>query len=163
MSRRRAQNDFESELIFHEREWRVQRIGWVVLTIFLALALAGLFGGGPLSRAHVEGPAGRVEYERFVRYGASTTLTVMPATDALHGVSRIEVSAAYLQAFRVEGITPEPSAVRMVGGQLVYEFATAAPGASVTFNLHPQRLWRHRAQLAIDAGAPLEISQLTYP
>jgi hypothetical protein len=155
--------DLDRQLRFHRREWRVQRIGWVCVALFLALALAGLFGGGPLSRVYAEGPEGRVEYERFVRSGAPTTLTVMPATGARHGVSRIEVTAAYLEAFEVESITPEPSAVRMVGEQLVYEFAAAAPGASVSFHLQPQRLWRHRAQLTIDAGAPLEISQLTYP
>jgi hypothetical protein len=45
----------------------------------------------------------------------------------------------------------------------VYEFASAAPGASISFHLRPQRLWRHTSGVSIDGGAPVEISQLTYP
>jgi hypothetical protein len=161
MSRSRKPNDFESELIFHEREWRIQRIGWIVLTIFLALAFAGLFGGGPLSHARVGGATGSIEYEHFVRGGTSTDLVVTPAAAAA-GVHRIEIPSDYLEAFRVESITPEPTAVRMSGESLVYEFAAGAHGSSISFHIHPQRLWRHRAVLRID-GAPLEIWQLTYP
>lgn len=162
MKRRPAQDDFESQLAFHRTEWRIQRIGWVLVALFLALALGGLFGNGPLSRAHADGAAGRIEYQRFVRYGLSTDLVVTPAGSA-HGVNRVEISAAYLEAFRIEHITPEPAAVRMTGATLVYEFASAAPGASISFQMHPQRLWRHTAAVTIDGGAPLEMSQLTYP
>jgi hypothetical protein len=161
MSRRRAQDDFDSEQIFHENEWRIQRIGWIVLTIFLALAFAGLFGGGPLSHVRVDGAAGSIEYEHFVRSGTSTELVVTPAAAAA-GAHRIEIPSEYLEAFRIESITPEPAAVRMSGRHLAYEFAAGAPGSSISFQIHPQRLWRHRAVVRLD-GAPLEIWQLTYP
>jgi hypothetical protein len=154
--------DLEKQLRFHRREWRVQRIGWVVVAIFLALALAGLFGGGPLSHTRASGTEGVVEYERFVRNGAPTELVVTPSGSS-HGVSRIEITSEYLEAVRVVRITPEPAAVRISGARLVYEFAAAAPGASVTFHIDPQHLWRHRAEVTIDAGAPLPIWQLTYP
>ena len=162
MSQRHAQDDFESQLAFHRREWRIQRIGWVLVALFLALAAGGLFGNGPLSRAHADGATGRIEYQRFVRYGLSTDLVVTPAGSA-QGVNRVEISAAYLEAFRIEEITPEPAAVRMIGASLVYEFASAAPGASISFHIRPQRLWRHSAAVRIDGGAPLAMSQLTYP
>ena len=160
MSRSRKPDDFESELIFHEKEWRIQRIGWIVLTIFLALAVAGLFGGGPLSHARVGGAAGSIEYEHFARSGSSTDLVVTPASAG--SVHRIEIPSGYLEAFRIESITPEPTAVRMAGQRLIYEFAAGAPGSSISFHIHPQRLWRQRAVVRID-GAPLEIRQLTYP
>jgi hypothetical protein len=158
----RSQEDRDDELIFHRKEWRIQRVGWVLVALFLAFALGGLFGSGPLSRAHADGAAGRVEYERFLRYGSSTDLVITPA-GAAHGVSRIEIDTEYLEAFRVEHITPEPAAVRMTGRRLLYEFSRAAPGASISFSIRPQRLWSHRAAISIDGGAPLEISQLTYP
>jgi hypothetical protein len=162
MTRSRAQQDFESELIFHEREWRIQRVGWALLVLFLAFALGGLFGNGPLSRTRADGAAGRVEYQRFVRYGLSTDLVVTPTASA-QGVNRIEIDADYLEAFRVEHITPEPTAVRLSGPRIVYEFASTAPGASISFHIRPQRLRRHTSGVRIDGGAPVEISQLTYP
>ena len=161
-SRSQKQDDFESELVFHRTEWRVQRIGWVLVALFLAFAVAGLFGNGPLSRVHIQNAAGRIDYERFTRYGLSTDLVVTPVSGA-QGVSRVAISANYLEGFRIERTTPQPAAVRMTGPDIVYEFASAAPGASISFHIRPQQLWRHSAAVTIDGGAPLHISQLTYP
>lgn len=163
MSRSRAQDDVDSDLVFHHREWRIQRIGWVLVALFLTLALVGLFGNGPLSHARAGNAAGSIEYERFVRSGLSTELVVTPADGVASGVRRVAITANYLEAFRIEGITPEPTAVRMTGQLLVYEFASAASGASISFHIHPQRLGRHTAEVRIDAGTPLAIRQLTYP
>jgi hypothetical protein len=162
MTRSRASGDLDSDLAFHRREWHIQRIGWALIALFLACALGGVFGNGPFSRAHADGAAGRIDYERFVRSGLSTDLVVTP-TGSARGVNRIEIDGSYLEAFRVERITPEPAAVRIIGGKLVYEFASTAPGASISFAIRPQRLWRHSAAVSIDGGAPVEISQLTYP
>jgi hypothetical protein len=162
MGRSRAQQDFEDELQFHQREWRIQRAGWVLLAVFLAFALGGLFGNGPLSRSHADSASGQVEYERFVRYGLTTDLVVTP-TGSAQGVNRVELDADYLEAFRVERITPEPASVRIKGSHIVYEFASTEPDAAISFHIRPQQLWRHTSVVSIDGGAPIEISQLTYP
>jgi hypothetical protein len=162
MSRAPERCDSESDHRFHRTEWRVQRIGWVLVALFLVLAFAGLFGNGPLSRAHADNGAGRLEYQRFTRFGLSTDLVVTPAARA-HDVTRIEISSDYLEAFRVEHVTPEPAAVRLAGPNIIYEFASGTPGASISFHITPQRLWRRSATITIDGGAPLRISQLTYP
>jgi hypothetical protein len=162
MSDRQGQHELQSERIFHEREWRIQRIGWTLLTVFLALALAGLFGGGPLSHAHALGAQGRIDYERFIRQGSPTELVITPSNGAARGIS-IEITADYLAAFRVDDITPTPTTVRIAGDRLVYEFATAEPGASIAFHFDPQRLWHRRALVKIGGGAPLRIWQITYP
>ncbi|HKQ11989.1 MAG TPA: hypothetical protein VJT80_01060 [Steroidobacteraceae bacterium] len=162
MSRAPERCDSESDHRFHRTEWRVQRIGWVLVALFLVLAFAGLFGNGPLSRAHADNGAGRLEYQRFTRFGLSTDLVVTPAASA-HGVIRVEISSDYLEAFRVEHVTPEPAAVRLAGPNIIYEFASGTPGASISFHITPQRLWRRSATITIDGGAPLRISQLTYP
>lgn len=162
MTRSQAQQDFDAELEFHEREWRIQRVGWVLVVLFLACALGGLFGNGPLSRSHADGASGRVEYERFLRYGLSTDIVIGP-TGSAQGVNRVEIDADYLEALRIERITPEPAAVRISGPRIAYEFATTAPGASISFHVRPQQLWRQTSAVRIDGGAPLEISQLVYP
>ena len=162
MSRAPERCDSESDHRFHRNEWRVQRIGWVLVALFLAFAVAGLFGNGPLSRAHADNGAGRLDYQRFTRFGLSTDLVVTPAASA-HGITRIAISRDYLEAFRVEHLTPEPAAVRLAGPNIIYEFASAAPGAAISFHITPQRLWRRSVTITIDDGAPLHISQLTYP
>jgi hypothetical protein len=158
---RTGPEDLERQLRFHRTEWRVQHIGWVFVALFLVLALAGLFGGGPLSHARAEAATGRIDYEHFVRNGAPAELVI--TSTGGKGVSSIEISADYLEAFRLERVTPEPTSVRRVGGQLVYEFASPSAGAVISFQVDPQQLWRHRAVLRIDNGPPLAIWQLTYP
>jgi len=163
MGRMPIEEKLDRQLKFHRVEWRIQRLGWIVLTAFLALAFAGLFGGGPLSHTRAEGASGRIEYERFVRYGSPSEFVVTPASGAAQGISRIEITSDYLEAFRIERITPEPTNVRMSGQRLIYEFSAAGSGASISFHVDPHRLWRHRAVVQIDGGPPLEIWQLTYP
>jgi hypothetical protein len=153
----------DRQLKFHRVEWRIQRIGWIVVVVFLVAAGAGLFGNGPLSHASAASAEGRVEYERFLRYGSPSQIVITPTSRAAHGISRIEISSEYLEGFRIESITPEPANVHMAGQQLVYEFTAAGSGASISIHVDPQRLWRHRAVVRIDGGAPLEIRQLTYP
>lgn len=36
MSRADAQDDLDAQLKFHQREWHIQRIGWVLVTLFRA-------------------------------------------------------------------------------------------------------------------------------
>jgi hypothetical protein len=163
MGRMPIEEKLDRQLKFHRVEWRIQRIGWIVLTTFLVLAFAGLFGGGPLSHAHAEGPTGRIEYERFVRFGTPSEFAVTPTTGAEHGINRVEITSDYLEAFRIERITPEPATVRMSGQRLVYEFTAVGSGASISFHFDPHRLWQHRALVRINGGTPLEIRQLTYP
>lgn len=162
MSKRRTHEAVDTDLAFHLHEWRIQRVGWGLLTLFLALALAGLFGQGQLSYRRIANSAGSVEYERFARSGLSTVIVVTPSRNT-QGVSRVAITADYLESFRVEQITPEPTAVRVDGRQLVYEFAGAASDTSITFHIHPQRLGRHTADVIVDGGAPLAIRQFTYP
>lgn len=47
------QNEQKSDLeltedfTFEQREWKVQRLGWLIMGLSTALALLGLFGPGP--------------------------------------------------------------------------------------------------------------------
>lgn len=156
---------FQSELAFHQREWRIQRIGWVFIALVPLLALAGFFGGGPLSEVRVTDAAvGTLQYERFVRRGAGTVVTIEPGanTRPAKGV-RVALASDYLRAFRIEQITPEPSHTRLARGQVIYEFEQAEPGATITFHLQPQEIGTHRTELTVGASAPVTVRQFTYP
>jgi len=163
MSRAPERCDSDADHRFHRNEWRIQRIGWVLVALFLALAVAGLFGNGPISRVHAGNGTGQLDYQRFTRYGLTTDLVITPTAGKHDDVIRIEISSDYLEAFRLDHVTPDPVAVRLAGPNLVYEFASGEPGSSISFHINPQRLWRRSGTIRIDGGAPLDISQLTYP
>lgn len=53
---------------FHQRIWRLQRVGWIAMLLVALAGLVGLLGPGSWSRTRVEHPAGlRVEHTLFAR------------------------------------------------------------------------------------------------
>jgi hypothetical protein len=106
----------DDDLPYQRREWRAQRFGWWALTVFVAAAALGVFGGGPLSRATAASADGglRLDYDRFVRSGAPARMLVhvagSPAPDpgrALH----LEFSRDFIDAIgsSVSPRSPRPS------------------------------------------------------
>ncbi|HET8720461.1 MAG TPA: hypothetical protein VFM24_00430, partial [Nitrospira sp.] len=45
---------FDQDLRFQERIWRIERVGWLAMAAILFAAVLGLFGRGLLSQASVE-------------------------------------------------------------------------------------------------------------
>src|SRR5215213_3802507 len=70
--------DIAEDVLFQERTWAVQRIGWWAMGLLIVLALAGLFAAGPLSSTQTQDPTGalRAEYQRFLRLQAPSTLVL---------------------------------------------------------------------------------------
>ena len=48
--------EIEQDHDFQRRSWRLQRAGWIVLSLVLLAGLLGLFGSGPLAHATVGAP-----------------------------------------------------------------------------------------------------------
>lgn len=160
--------DIRDDVAFQRREWRVERAAWVLAALLLALALAGLFGGGPLSWAGAGSPDGvvHVAYERFVRGHSPTTLEVRVAPQAVReGRIRLGVSQEFLETVTVESVTPQPSRVVGGTGTLVYEFDTdrAEEPLAVAFDLRAERTWLHRARIGVEGSEPVRFWQFVYP
>lgn len=150
--------EIDSEIQFQQRVWAVQRIAWIVIGALVVAALAGVFGQGPFSRAVVEGGAGRIEYERFVRLQAATRLRfVLPASD-----NELSLHRQYLESFRVERITPEPREVEASADWLIYRFSGKG-GMAVTIDLMPETFGRVLGRAQDAAGRSVEFRQLIYP
>ena len=158
----RERQGAEAALTFHRRKWRVQRICWVALLALLGLALAGLFGNGPLSAVTKNGTSASIEYQRFVRHAGHTTLVVRPRTPQHGEAVTIALSGTYLEAFKLEHTVPEPQEVARDGEQVVFTFASRAASAPVVFYFEPDRLGAHTTQVVI-AGETLPVRQFTYP
>lgn len=165
MERKRVSSlQIEEDLGFHETSWRVAR---VTLTLLIAVMLAtaiGAFGGGPLSHARALDSTGanRVEFERLLRFGASTRLRIHlgPARD---GVATFTLDRVFVEAYQILRITPEPESASLIQEGVAYRFAVE-PGsdAEVLLELQPARRWLVRG--TIRAGdAPLTLTQFVFP
>jgi hypothetical protein len=160
--------EIDQDLSFQEREWRLQRIGWCVIALLIVAALLGLTGSGPLARA-TAGETGaplQLEYSRFVRLDAPTTLEVEIAGEAVTGEQvELQVARDYLRSTRVEEIVPEPAEVRSAGEHLVFVFPVDEPGQPllVTFDLRHTDFGATSGEVGLADGMALEFGQFVLP
>ena len=156
-------SDLKEDLTFQRREWRMQHVGWWALTAFVLGATLGLFGKGPLSHAVAgshEGPLW-LEYDRFVRVGTVSRI-------AIHGTAPspaldLRLSREFLDANRIERITPPPASVEIGPSETRLRFSREAAGPfTILLDVQPLRGWRNRAWVAAAGGAPLRFTQFAY-
>ena len=156
--------DVEEDPGFQRGQWRISRLVWACLLVTMAATLLGVFGNGPLSRAHAADPGAAlsVEYQRVVRLGSPTRL-VVHARSTRAGPLQLRLGRSLLQAFRLEQVTPEPmSAVALPDG-VEYRFETGASDAvAVTFDLEAATPWRVAGWIGTPGGT-IRISQFVLP
>jgi hypothetical protein len=153
--------ELDRHLPFQRREWRAQQIGWVALGLFLAAALAGLFGSGPLSSTRAFASEGGlvVDYQRFVRAGAAQRLLFEIDTPGA-GPVQLRLSRGYLDAVRVEHVLPPPASTTATGEWTTFVFA---PGTRVvTLDGEARGPGRLALSAATGAGASVALWQLAY-
>jgi hypothetical protein len=153
------------DLEFQRREWRVQHVGWWVLTSFVVAAAAGLFGNGPVSHARVGDPTRlSVEYDRFTRLGAHTRLVVQGALPVTDGPVELSLDRTYFESFRVVRITPEPQGIAIGEQSVTLRFdrePARAGGYTIILDVEPLRAGRRNARINA-SGSALSWRQFTY-
>ncbi len=158
--------EVSEDMAFQRREWTAERVGWALLGLLVVAAVLGLFAGGPLSNATAGGGGDlRVEYDRFLRLKAPTSLRVrLPAGVASEGKVRLAVSREYSEAMQVNQVTPQPDSVETGATEVVYVFSVATPDepTAVEFELHSDELWVVPAAVSTGGGRA-EFSHFVYP
>lgn len=156
----------EQDLEFHRRSWRVQRVCWALLALFLLAALGGLMGAGPLSDDTLSAADGRfeLEYERFVRMHAPSRLRIHFAPEAVRaGELRVWLDRRYVEDTRLDAVVPQPTRVELGADRLTYVFAAAeGEPAAVTFDLQLNKFGRVTGRCGI-GDSSVEFRQLAYP
>ncbi|MBB3101724.1 hypothetical protein [Azomonas macrocytogenes] len=108
------------EQIAHQRKiWKCERVGFFMLLAFVSMSLAGLFSSGPLSTQRSTSPEQRltVEYERFLRNGASSRITLTVQARASAQVT-LSIGRALLENCNIEGLQPHSLVARSHQGGL---------------------------------------------
>jgi hypothetical protein len=161
MSKKTRTLEIEEDINFQQREWFFQRIGKVMLFLFVGAALVGLTGmGGPLSHRDVSDAGGtvHVEYERFVRRNAPATIKVR-----LHGGPgdlRFWVSSAYFEHVRIDSIVPPAQLVSTDSNRHVYLIRSATPDVLVTVELEHLSMGTREVEVGLVDGPSVRLSQL---
>ena len=152
-----------------ERVWLASRIAWAGMALVLALAVAGLFGDGPLSHRRTAASDGSlaVEYEGFQRRNATTAIVLQAAARDTNGAVRICLEHGFTADWRL--VRMRPSAVREVAtsGGLCLHFAVEAgpgPPPPVTISVQPRAMsFATSGSLRANGGAPVALRVLVWP
>lgn len=161
--------EIEQDLEFQRKEWRIGRVGWVVLGVFLILGLLGVFGGSGVLNTTTVGDQEQgfwIEHERFLRNMAPTTLTIFVAPEQLTGdLLRIRLPQAYISEFELQSIEPEPEQVTVTGDGQEYSFNLQNPRGPVTirFYLRAAKVGLLRGDCVLNDNQILSIRQFSYP
>ena len=154
--------EIDEDIAFQRKEWRFQRIGVAALFLFVLAALLGLTGmGGPLSRGKAgdsNGPV-HVEYERFVRRGSfsKVTLHLRGATGAI----RFWVSAPYLEHVQIDSVVPTPELESVETNRHVYLIRAGSPDVTVTLNVKHDGMGSLEADVGLVDGPSVRFTQFS--
>ena len=160
--------DIAQDLRFSRRSWVVQRIAWVIGSLLLIGAAAGLFGRGPLSKAEAESDAGdlHVEYERFARHQGRTQLeiTVDPA-DPQAAEVRVWISRAAFDAGKLQNIMPEPDFVEAASERLTLVFRREPDSGPFRISVESEveEMGPQWTELGVVGGSQVGFRQFLYP
>lgn len=147
-------------------EWAVQRIGWVLMAVFLMASLLGLFGNGPLSQAQA-GQAGDPLYVRYRRFAHARTETMIEITMVWNGTGRPQVwiSKVYLDRVKVIRVIPPPDSVHLENDRTVFVFqgSASAQPTIVTFFVAPETAGALETYVGLVDGPAVTLNQFVYP
>lgn len=152
------------DMHLQRRLWRMQRVGWWLLGVFMLLSLLGVFSSGVLSKTRLQNASGdvAVEYERFERRGARSRLILQVQADGKETV--LELDGNFLDSFDIESIHPQPETSVSHGNGIRWHFAPGVDGwTTVHVTLTPEGLGRARTTLSVPGKEPVRITQFIYP
>jgi len=156
------------DLEFQKKEWRAEMLGWILMALLLLGALAGLFGGGPISQATAGGEAEAltIDYHRFTRYQSPTQLLITASPNAVsEGTVRLEIEQDYINSFNVQNVLPEPDSVEVMSDTYIYTFTVNEPnqGMEIIFDLESDKIGTIAGNLGVEGGQNIRISHFVYP
>jgi hypothetical protein len=151
----------QEHMSFQRRSWTIERVGWLVMLGILALALAGLFGGGALSRQTIGQSPLSVEYDRFQRITKLARFTIRLGGSETE--RRLTLGPAFQSHYEVSDIQPQPLRSSAGADGLDMQFAAGAGELSVVIWAHPRKFGSVKFTVSGAAAQPLELSPFVYP
>jgi hypothetical protein len=151
--------EIDENLKLQERGWIIQRIGWLLMAVFVLSGLLGLFGEGPLSKKIITAGNQKLEYQKFSRHEARMELKFDLNSGATGNM--ISFTNQYLEKFRIESILPEPKTNQVTNERIQYYFEGSGP-MTITFYLVPQAFGNMNEKVLAN-NQQLNFHQFIYP
>jgi hypothetical protein len=156
------------DLSFERHWWRIQRVCWVVMSVLLVGAVAGVFGNGPLSKTTVHPPGGQVDvhYARLARRETPALLELRLDKRAVaSGQVRIRLNRELVHRLRIKDIIPAPLVTEPLADGARFTFRTdpTSDSAAVVFVQDPTTPGIVEGEVTVEGADPVRFRQFVYP
>lgn len=133
---------------FSARERPYYRVFMILISLFLLLGFAGLFGDGTLSNGTASNPIYEMEYQRFLRvhFPAEIVLRLKQVEPSEVDVT---LNSDYLQKVEIMHVTPYPKEVRVTDNHIIYTIQTEGAGP-VIFYISPRRAGHQPLEVVVN-------------
>ena len=152
---------------FAARQRRFHRYGMCFLFAALLAAVLGFFGSGPFAEGELKSSEGAwsVKYKKFARFQAPVVMEARLSSSGNARQREFWINSAYLEAMKIEVITPQPSQVIAKEDMLGYFFLADDSAASVTvrFNMQPEKIGLRKIEVRGAKGEKARFHQWIYP
>lgn len=156
----------EEHMRWQHREWRIQRVGIMLLFLIVVLGACGLFSKGFLSNKAVNASDGSVmvEYERFGRIQSSMDM-VIRIRNISSDQFTVTLGRGAMDKLQIQSLHPQPVEAQTKGSDLVLTFAAdkTIPDHTVWLGLQPQSPGINKVSVGADSQMPVEFTQWIYP
>jgi hypothetical protein len=164
--KRHGDLEIEESMKAQRRLWKVQRVVRVIALVILALALAGVLGGGPLSHGRAEQGGNSLEYERIAYRDTPQTYRLQVTKElASSGKARVWWDRETSRRVKVDQIVPEPGRTTLAADRMIFEFEVEAEQGpfELQFEFSSNEAGVHASRIGIEGGPTLEFKQLILP
>lgn len=128
------------DLEFQRKWWRFETGVWIAFALLIALAIAGVFGRGPVAKSKIRASDGSlaVTYDHIQRTGTPSSMTVQFNSAAVQdGKARIFVSESLIRQLGAQRIAPQPETSVVGKDGLMYTFPANDHEGRVVISLEP--------------------------
>lgn len=155
----------EENIAMQQRVWRFERVGWYVLSLVMLLALAGLFGRGPLSQGQASSADGRVQvqYARLSRSGVTEHLKIT-VRGPHNGQVQVLLDGELFREASLETLQPQPLRSRSEGQGLALQLETGTDGtATLYLTLRADTPGSLEGRVSLGPDSVVHFSSFIYP
>jgi len=159
--------DEDESLKVIRREWWAERIGWFTIAACLSAALLGFLGPGPLTSRKLTSDNGRLraEYYAVPRYSAPVELKLAVNSQSARGeFLDLAFSQAFVDAIKLESITPEPVEARLEQDRVAFRFRAAdVRDGHIAFRFEHQSFGPLSGTITLLPDSEIELWQFVCP
>lgn len=128
------------DLKFQNKWWHFERGAWICFAALVVMDLLGVFGRGPVAKAHFETAdhSMDIHYERIERFSTPSILRVSFGPGAIqNGKVLLWAGDSLVKKLGNQRVVPQPLDSKVGNGGILYTFSAAGLPAEIEFALSP--------------------------